>query len=108
MDFLSLLSDTAWITAIGTIIGSAVTYFVTKANNRKDLSINDRMQLSKDQYQLIAELRQLMQEQRDEIDSLKEEMKELQSINIRLMIENKELQQNIAELNIILSNFSSK
>ena len=108
MDFLSLLSDTAWITAIGAIVGSVVTYFVTKANNKKDLSINDRMQLSKDQYQLIAELRQLMQEQRHEIDSLKEEMKELQSINIRLMIENKELQQNIAELNIILSNFGSR
>jgi TolA-binding protein len=104
MDFLGLLADSAWITAIGTLLGSVVTFFITKSNNKKDLSINDRMQLSKDQYQLIAELRQMMQEQRDEIEVLREEIKQLQAVNISLIIENKELQQKIAELNIKLTN----
>ena len=107
MDFLSLLGDTAWITAIGTVIGSLVTYFITKANNKKDLSISDRMQLSKDQYQLIAELRGLMQEQRDEIEGLRDEIKQLQAVNLSLIVENKELQQKITKLNLRLSRLDS-
>lgn len=103
MSFLELLGDGAWITAIGTVIGSVVTYLITKSNNTKDLSMNDRMQLSKDQYQLIAELRQMMQEQSREIENLREEIKQLQSVNVSLIIENKELQSKIAELNIRLS-----
>lgn len=108
MDFLALLADSAWITAIGTLLGSVVTFLITKSNNKKDLSINDRMQLSKDQYQLIAELRLMMQEQRDEIEILREEIKQLQAVNINLIIENKELQGKIAELNIKLSKLDSK
>ena len=99
MGFLELLTDTAWITAISTLFGSVVTYFVTKANNKKDVSISDRMQLSKDQYQLIAEMRAMMQEQRDEIDGLREEIRQLQNVNVSLIVENKELQNKIAELN---------
>jgi len=102
---LSLLADSAWITAISALIGSVVTYFVTRNNNRKDLAISDRMQLSKDQYQLIAELRQMMLEQRDEINSLREEIRQLQAVNINLTIENKQLQQKIHELNIKLEQF---
>lgn len=105
MELLSLLADTAWITAIATLIGSVITYFVTKNNNKKEIAISDRMQLSKDQYQLIAELRQMMQEQRDEIDNLREEIRQLQAVNINLTIENKQLQQKIHELNIKLEQF---
>lgn len=108
MGFLELLGDSAWITAIGTIIGSIVTFLITKNKNRKEMSMNDRMQLSKDQYQLISELRQMMQEQRDEIDNLRQEIKQLQAVNVSLIIENKELQQKIAELNIRLSKMDRK
>lgn len=107
MELLSLLSDTALITGIGTLFGSVVTYLVTKSNNTKDMSINDRMQLSKDQYQLIAELRQLMQEQRDEIESFRVEIKQLQAVNMSLIVENKELQNKITALNIRLTNIGS-
>jgi uncharacterized protein YigA (DUF484 family) len=103
---LSLLGDSAWITAIGTLLGSVVTYLITKSNNRKELAITDRMQLSKDQYQLIAELRQMMQEQRDEIDGLREEIKQLQAVNINLTVENKQLQQKIHELTLRLDSYT--
>lgn len=103
----SLLADTAWITAIGTVVGSVITYLVTKANNKKDISINDRMQLSKDQYQLIAELRQMMLDQKDEIENLRDEIGQLQKVNVSLIIENKELQQKITELNARLARFDS-
>ena len=106
MDWLSIISDVGWITAvttlIGSIIGSLITFLATKNNNKKDLAISDRMQLSKDQYQLIAELRQMMLEQRDEIDNLREEIRQLQAVNINLTIENKHLQQKITELNMSL------
>lgn len=99
MDFLQVFTDAGVLTALSTLLGSAITYFVTKNTNKKELAINDRMQLSKDQYQLIAELRQMMQEQREEIENLREEMKQLQAVNINLTMENKQLQTKIAELN---------
>jgi cell division protein FtsL len=73
------------------IAGGVVTFLVTKMNTRRDMTINDRLQLSKDQYQLIAELRQLMQEQKEETDELRVEIKQLQLINIKLTIENEKL-----------------
>lgn len=103
MPFLELLSDSAWITAIGTLIGSLVTFLITKSNNKKELSMNDRLQLSKDQYQLISELRIMMKEQRDEIDVLRDEIRQLQAVNINLIMENQELQKRIMELNEKLS-----
>jgi uncharacterized membrane protein (DUF106 family) len=48
-------------------------------------------------------MRAMMQEQRDEIEILREEIKQLQAVNISLIVENKELQAKIAELNIRLS-----
>lgn len=107
MEFLELLKDSAWITAIATLFGSIVTFLITRNNNKKDLAINDRMQLSKDQYKLIAELRQMMQEQRGEIDSLKTEIKKLQEVNVTLTIENKELQTKIELLNSRLEKFNN-
>lgn len=108
MEFLRmLLEDTTWMTAVSAVVGSIVTYLVTRTNKSKDISINDRMQLSKDQYQLIAELREMMQEQRGEIDNLREQIKELQVVNTSLILENKELQSKIAELNFLLSKFDS-
>jgi uncharacterized protein YigA (DUF484 family) len=106
--FFQILTDSAFLTAISTLFGSVVTYLITKANIKKDVSINDRLQLSKDQYQLIAEMRAMMQEQRDEIDNLREEIKQLQAVNISLIVENKELQTKIAELNIRLSRIDSE
>ncbi|PGO60733.1 hypothetical protein [Priestia megaterium] len=120
MDILNLLTDTAWITAISTLVGSLATYFGVKLKSKNEMSISDRAQLSKDQYQLIAELRQMVQEQREEIqkqrdemqeqreeqreenESLREEIKQLQTVNISLIVENKELQNKIAELNMRL------
>lgn len=108
MDFLRLiLEDTTWLTGVSAIVGSIVTYFVTRVNKNKDVSINERVQLSKDQYQLIAELREMLQEQKAEIDELRIEMRQLQTVNVSLILENKGLQTKISELNIILSKFNS-
>ena len=98
------------MTAFASITSSLITYFITKANNNKEVEINgvnthkeivinDRIQLSKEQYQLIAELRQMLQEQREEIDNLRDEIKQLQAVNMNLTLENRELKIKITELN---------
>jgi len=99
MDFLTLFTDAGLLTAVSTLLGSVVTYFLTKNTNKKDIEINDRQQLSKDQYQLIAELRQMLQEQREEIENLREEMRQLQAVNVNMTVENRQLQARITELN---------
>lgn len=98
MDFLQLFADSAWLTAVSALVGVVVTYFATRNNNKKELAISDRMQLSKDQYQLISELREMMQTQRYEIEELRESMEELQRVNINLTVQNKLLQEQIREL----------
>lgn len=104
MDFWTLITDSAWFTALSTLLGSVATYFIARSNNKKEMAVSDRMQLSKDQYQLIGELRQMMKEQREELENLREEIKQLQIVNLNLTVENKELQQKIAELNARLDN----
>lgn len=101
-------TDSAWLTAISALAGSVVTLLVAKSNNKKELTIKDRIQLSKDQYQLIAELRQMLLEQKNEIDKLRKEIRELQDINLKLTIENRQLQQKIQELNEKLEQFKNE
>lgn len=108
MEFLGLLGDAGWIAAIAGLIGSVITYFVTRSNNKKDISIsdiNDRMQLSKDQYKLISELRTMLIDQRNDIERLRREIVELQKTNLELTLENKHLQQKMTELNQRLEGF---
>lgn len=88
---IDLLSNAIFMTTISALVGSLITLFITKNNNRKDLVINDRVQLSKDQYQLIAELRAMITQQKEETDNLQVRMKELQEVNLSLIIENKTL-----------------
>lgn len=99
---MELLINSAWLTPIAAMVGSIITYFVTKNNNKKDISMNDRAQLSKDQYQLISELREMMSEQKEETEILRNEIRQLQAVNISLTIENKELQNRIDKLNMRL------
>lgn len=80
------------------VFGGLGTWFVTKSNNKKEVTINDRRQLSQDQYQLISELRDMMTDQKDEIEQLRKEIKDLQTVNVALTIENKELQAKIHSL----------
>ena len=106
MDIISLLADSAWIPVITAIITALVTFVVTKTNVRKDMKVaevnsstSDRVQLSKSQLELIAELRTMMQEQGDEMENLRKEIRDLQQVNINLMFENKKLQFKLESLN---------
>jgi len=91
--------ETGILTAIGGIVGSIATYFVTRSNNGTKLKLHNREQLSKDTYQFIAELKEMVEGQREEIEALRKEIKELQQVNVQLTVDNKELQIKIAELN---------
>lgn len=74
---------------------------VTKNNNRKDLKVNeidDRRQLSKDQIELISELRDMITGQRSDINKLRNEIKQLQNVNFNLTLENLHLQGKIDKL----------
>lgn len=111
MNFLQIISESGWFPAVVTaIISSIVTYAVTKNNNKKDISISDvsdRIQLSKDQLDLISELREMIADQKTEIKSMRAEMEELQKVNIKLMFHNKELQHRITELSLKIDNFTN-
>lgn len=96
---IDLLSNAIFMTAISALVGSLITLFITRNNNRKDLAINDRVQLSKDQYQLISELRLMIAQQKEETDNLQDRMKELQEVNISLIFENKNLIRKLDVLN---------
>lgn len=99
MGFLEIITDPVWLTGIGGLLATVSGYFVARSKNKKELAISDRVQLSKDQYQLIAELRAMMVDQKEELESLRDEIKHLQEVNINLTIQNKEFQTIIDELN---------
>lgn len=98
----SVISDTAWVGAVGSIIGSIVTYLIQKGKNQKELELDNRDH----QAQLILELREMMSEQKEEmnrlrmehkieIEGLKSEIVKLQNVNMKLTFENKELQSQV-------------
>lgn len=100
-EIISMFTDPAFVAAVSTIIGSAVTFFVTRNNNSKQLAISDRKQLSRDQYLLISELR-------DEIGSLRAEVKELRDMNLTLILENRKYQDDFKKLSKKVENQGGK
>lgn len=122
MDFFSILTDTAMLTVLGMAFGAILTFIASRGNTKKDLFIHDRQQLSKDTYQLIADLKDLLKEQGDDLDALKVEVKtlqevnvgltrevaELQKINLSLMVENKELQFKVERLSQNIDTFNNR
>ena len=96
------------VPAIVGLVSSFITYLVSKNNNSKDLTINDRQQLSEDEKQFRAELRETILEYkrelseyrdkivelngelykaRKEIRELNAEVRRLQEVNVELRIE---------------------
>ena len=76
------------------IAGGVVTILVARATAKKDITVSnldDRSQLSKDQYALIAKLHDMMERAQEDNDELREEMRELQKVNIALTISNEKL-----------------
>lgn len=105
LNWWEIIGDHTWITAIGGVIGSIITYLITRNNNNKDIYLNDRENLSEGQTLLMQELRDMMteqktqiREQKDEIAILRLEIKKLQENNINLLIENRQLSEKITEL----------
>lgn len=86
-------------------------WFSIKTKTKARVAINERTQLSRDQYQLIAELRDMIKdhkaeqlEQKKETKALREEIQKLQEVNIGLIRENAQLSAKITELNVRLDN----
>jgi hypothetical protein len=99
---VQFLTNPTFITAVIGLLGMIVTHFGTVSKNKTKVAVvdvNDRVQLSKDQYQLITELRDMMDEQKIEMKALKDEVKKLQVVNLELTMENKELQRQLEDLN---------
>lgn len=89
---------TAVLAGVGAITGSVLTYLGVKHKQDKNFKINDRMQLSKDQWQLINELKGMIEGQRTEIDGLRREIRDLQALNMQLTVDNKNLQSKLSDL----------
>lgn len=79
-------------------------WFSIKTKTKARIAITERTQLSRDQYQLIADMREMMSEQKKETQLLREEIKNLQKVNLELTRENAELSVRITELNNRLDN----
>jgi uncharacterized coiled-coil DUF342 family protein len=100
------------IPALVGIISSITTFFVAKTNNKKELVINDRKQLSEDErlfrqelrdsismYKAeIMELRKEVKQYKSEINELSEEVRMLREVNTHLETENRKLVTKVDEL----------
>lgn len=75
-----------------------------KAKTKARMTINERTQLSRDQYQLISEMRSWMKDQKEDSEALRLEIKNLQEVNMKLTRENAQLSARITELNNRLDN----
>jgi predicted nuclease with TOPRIM domain len=91
--------DINLMTVLAGAFGSLLTYLATTQKHKKDYKLSDRLQLSKEQYQLIEELKDMISTQQAEIDKLKIEIKELQVTNSDLLIANSLLKNDLARLN---------
>jgi len=96
---------TAIVTAVSGVIGSLITYLVTRSNNDKDIYLNDRENLSEGQEFLISQFQGMLDAQKEEMSEYKEELsilrleiKNLQQQNLNLLIENRSLSEKITEL----------
>ncbi|ALA47873.1 hypothetical protein ABE137_11960 [Brevibacillus laterosporus] len=104
---------------ISAIVGSVGTYFVTRSNNKKELTINDRQLYVEDEKSFredekvfrqelrstIAEYKNELDEARKEIKLLTEEVAKLHQVNLVLTLENKQLQKKVDELRTELQGF---
>lgn len=89
-----IVSSTTFVPIATAIIAAVSTFIVTRLTSKKDLSINDRQQLSKDTFQFMNDLREEMRlaknelmASRQEIAELREEIISLREANIKLEIE---------------------
>lgn len=110
MNWQKILTDVLpLITGVGGILGTIV---VAKITSKKDISINDRIQLSKDEQEFRKELRDTFTSykedldlSRKEINSLRDEMIKLKDANLELTLENKVLQNKVDTLTLKLQQF---
>lgn len=95
----------AVLTALIAIGSSVTTYLVAKMGTKKDIVINQRTSLSEDEEKFRKELRTTidsykneLKEARLEITELRKEVAGLHKINLKLTLENKQLQIKVQEL----------
>lgn len=100
------------IPAVVGVISSLTAYFVARNNNSKDMTINDRQQLSEDEKNFRTELMNTINsyktdlfEARKEIKELRTEVASLHKLNIALTVENRELQMKVDDLRDELKTF---
>jgi uncharacterized protein involved in exopolysaccharide biosynthesis len=82
------------IPAIVGLVSSVTTILVARTNNSKDLTVNERQQLSEDEKQFRAELMGVinsykadLEASKNELKVLRQEMAELHEINLELRTE---------------------
>lgn len=103
------------IPAIVAIVSTLSGIWIAKNTNKKDLTINDRQQLSEDEKAFRQELKEMiesykkeLQNNREEIKALREEVATLLEANLNLTLENKTLQVKVDELQQILVRFEKE
>ena len=86
------------IPAVVGLVSSVSGFVIAKSNNKKDITVNDRQQLSEDEKQFRAELKGMIDsykvelaEAREEIKSLREEVSQFHMINTKLSVEKEQL-----------------
>jgi len=79
---IELLLSPAWLTPLATIVGSFITYFITKSNNSKDLTLTERKKVFENQTHVVEELKNMLTEQKEEIRALRDDVRQLQEENM--------------------------
>lgn len=103
----------AFMTVLVAVGSSATTLLVTKLQTKKDVTINDRVQLSEDEKLFRAELKDTIEgykvelkEARIEITELRKEVAGLHKINLKITLENKQLQIKVDDLRAELQQYT--
>lgn len=86
------------IPAVVGLVSSITGFVIAKSNNKKDLTVHDRQQLSEDEKQFRLELKGMIDsyktelaEARQEIKSLRDEVSQFHLINTKLSVEKEQL-----------------
>lgn len=109
---MSIFNNMEALVTLAVAIGSsATTFLVTKLNTRKDVEISDRTLLSEDEKTFRKELKDTiddyrveLREARKEIVELRKEVGDLHQINLKLTLENKQLNIKVDDLKAEIQN----
>jgi sensor domain CHASE-containing protein len=108
----TLLNSSTLPLVVSSVLTAIVTYLVARHNNKKELMITDRQQISQENQQIRQELRQEMDKLREELHVWRNRCMELETIvqewrdkYTTLVVERQQLEYRVKELETELKTY---